>query len=40
MLHLDLDGLELQLKINQFREDLSGESEYDNWCLMNKRWKN
>lgn len=34
MLHLDLDGLELQLKINQFREDLPGESEYDNWCYM------
>lgn len=34
MLHLDLGGLELQLKINQFREDLHGESEYDNWCYM------
>lgn len=34
MLHLDLGGLELQLKINQFREDLSGESEHNNWCYM------
>ena len=34
MLHLDLNGLELQLKINQFREDLPGESEYDNCCFM------
>lgn len=34
MLHLDINGLELQLKINQFREDLPGESEYDNWCYM------
>lgn len=33
MLHLDLDGLELQLKINRFREDLPGGSEYDNWCF-------
>lgn len=34
MLHLDIDGFELQLKINKFRENLPGESEYDNWCYM------
>lgn len=34
MLHLDINGLELQLRINQFRENLSGESEYDNCCFM------
>ena len=34
MLHLDINGLELRLRINQFREDLPGESEYDNYCFM------
>lgn len=34
MLYLDLGGLQLQLGINRFREDLPGESEHDNWCLM------
>lgn len=34
MLFLDIDGLTLRLKINQFRENLPGESEYDNWCKM------
>ncbi len=34
MLNLDIDGMELQLKINRFRKDLSGESEYDNCCFM------
>lgn len=31
---LDIDGFELRLRINQFREDLPGESKYDNWCYM------
>ena len=31
---MDVNGLELQLKINQFREDMPGESEYDNWCYI------
>ena len=34
MLYLDINGLELQLRINQFREDLPGESDLDNWCYM------
>lgn len=34
MLHLDINGLELRLRINQFRENLPGESEYDNYCFM------
>lgn len=34
MLYLDLNGIEMQLRINQFREDFPGESEYENWCLM------
>lgn len=34
MLFLDVDGLTLRLKINQFRENLPGESEYHNWCKM------
>ena len=32
--NVDLGVVELQLKINQFREDLPGESEHDNWCYM------
>lgn len=34
MLYIDLQGFKMQLKINQFREDLPGESEFDNWCLI------
>ena len=34
MLCLNIDGLELQLKINEFRENLLGESEYENGCFM------
>ncbi len=34
MLFLDIEGIELQLKINQFREDLPGKPEYENWCYM------
>ena len=34
MLCLDIDGFELRLKINQFRENLPGESEYENCCFM------
>lgn len=34
MLYLNIHGFELRLKINQFREDLPDEAEYDNWCSM------
>ena len=34
MLYLNVEGLELQLKINEFRENLPDESEYENCCFM------
>ncbi|MDE6586697.1 MAG: hypothetical protein K2K80_08470 [Clostridia bacterium] len=34
MLKFNVDGFEVHLKINDFREDLPGESEYDNYCYM------